>query len=354
MNNQARTTPIYIRLGLLLLAALLLFGLSPLALTARAAPDDGWKENIELTGNFTGTFTLDSSTSQIFRVDNAAPGDSWTGTITIRNKAGGPMEVALLSIASELEDLALYNALTLDIKVGNTTVYSGSYGATPVPVTPFYVVPAGTSMQLTATVAFPPHYGNEMMGKEMDSTWIFEARYLGDGPGPALYPYTVKYLDAETGAPLADDKTAYAPYGESVTEYALDIEGYTPDASEKSITIRAKNNLITFYYEKAELPSEPSTPPSDEPSAEPSDPGSQPSDDPSAEPSDPGSQPSNDPSTEPSDPGSPPSDKPVQTGNDLSESNTTPVIYIFLALLCAVAILIVFLRIRSAKRSREN
>lgn len=333
MNYQARTTPLFIRLGVLLLAALLLFGLSPLAQSAHAAPDDGWKENIELTGNFTGTFSLDSNTSQIFRVNNAAPGDSWTGTITIRNNAGGPMEVALLTIVSELEDLALFNALTLDIRVEDTTVYSGSYGATPKQISPYYVVPAGTSMQLTATVAFPAHYGNEMMGKKMNSTWTFDARYLGDGPGPALYPYTVKYLDKDTKKPLADDKTAYGPYGEEVTEYALDIDGYTPDASEKSITIRAKNNLIVFYYEKEETPS---TPPSESP--------------------DPDPDPSEHPSADPSDPLPQPSDKPggVQTGNDLSESNTTPAIYILIALLCIAAILVTYLRVRSAKRRRDS
>lgn len=328
MNEQVRTYPAFLRYGVLLLAVLLLFGLSPLAQTARADTGNGWEENIELTGEFSGTFTFTSNTSQIFRVDNAAPGDSWDGQITIRNSAGDYMEVALLTIVSELEDLELYNALTLDIQVSGETVYSGGYGDTPSQITPYYVVPAGSSLVMDVSVGFPSRYGNEMMGKEMNSTWTFEARLWSAGPGPAMYPYTVQYLDQETGEALAEEKHGYAPYGETVTEQALEIEGYTPDAAEKSIVIVDEGNLITFYYVKGDAP---------------------------VQPSDPGTEPS-DPGTEPTDPGTKPSEGPggVQTGNDLGVSNTTTAIFIILCIPCALAALVTCLRVRAEKRRRKD
>ena len=332
MTNQARSTPLYIRLGALLLAAFLLFGVVQ---TTHAASANGWSQNIELTGEFSGIFTLNSNTDEIFRVDNAAPGDSWSGEITIQNKASRAMDVSLLTIVSELEDTSLFNALTLNIQVKNQSVYSGSYGATPAQITPFYTIPARSSMVMYVTVSFPPHYGNEFMGKEMDSTWTFEARYHGGGSsGPSTYRYTVQYLDAETNLPLLDSKSAYALYGSKVTEYAPYIEGYTPDAAEKSIIIRASGNIITFLYEKV---SEPAPEPSPQPS--------QPSPEPSPEPSPQPPQPSPEPSPEPSD-----NPSKVQTGNDLSESNTMTITYTIIAGICLISIFVVWLRIRAAKR----
>ena len=243
------------------------------------------------------------------------------------------MEVALLSIVSVLDDLDMYNALTLDISVGQEQIYSGSYGTTPTPITPFYVVPAGTAMVLDVTVGLPATVGNEMMGKKMDSNWTFEARYLGDGPGPALYPYTVEYIDADTGTLLAESKHAYAPYGTEVTEDALEFAGYTPDAPQKTITIKAKDNLIVFYYEVSDpgttpdLPSGPDTPSGpQEPDPTPSDPEAPPSDD----------KPEN-----------------VQTGTDLSTSNTTSGIYLIAVILCTCAILLTVLRIRRMKKQED-
>ena len=327
MNHQTRSRPV--RIGVLLLALLLLVSLSPLVGTAKAA-GDGWKENIVLTGNFQGIFTLDSNTSEIFRVDNAAPGDSWRGSITIENRAGTPMEVALLSIVSELEDLDLYNALTLDIHVGQFQVYTGSYGATPIPVSPYFVVASGASIVMDVTVGLPATVGNEMMGKEMDSTWTFEARLLDGGPGQVLYPYIVKYIEKDSGAALAPDKVGYAPLGALVTEYALPIPGYLADAAHKSIIIQPGNNLIVFYYDKLAEDPDPAGP------DRPSDP-----DQPSG-PSDPDDDPSGD------HPGN------VQTGTDLSTGNTTTIIYILAAALCLLAILLIFLRIRAIKRQDDT
>lgn len=68
--------------------------------------------------------------------------------------------------------------------------------------------------------------------------------------------YTVRYLDADNNNnPLAADKTVTSPalnYQQVVSESALAITGYRPDANSKSVVLDydADNNIITFYYTK--------------------------------------------------------------------------------------------------------
>lgn len=313
--------PKLFRICVMILMLIFIVSLLSLQTVHAADIEDGWKQNIELTGNFVGTFSLNSNTAQILRVENAAPGDRWEGEITIKNSAGGPMEVALLTITSLLEDTALFETLELELEVGNDIVYSGSYDTSLDPITPFYVIPADQSMVIHVCLSFPPEVGNEMQGKEMDSLWTFEARYLGDGPGPALYPYAVMYIDDSTGERLADDKVSYAPYGEEVTEQALDIVGYVPDASEKTIVIQSEDNVIVFLYEGIPVVEE-------EPAASVSE----------------GPSEGNGTGT---------SGKGVPTGHDLADSNTTNLIYALLIGVCLLSICVIILRIRAARRDSE-
>lgn len=68
--------------------------------------------------------------------------------------------------------------------------------------------------------------------------------------------YTVRYLDADNNNnQLAADKTVTSPalnYQQVVSESALAITGYRPDANSKSVVLDydADNNIITFYYTK--------------------------------------------------------------------------------------------------------
>lgn len=68
--------------------------------------------------------------------------------------------------------------------------------------------------------------------------------------------YTVRYLDADNNNnQLAADKTVTSPalnYQQVVSESALAITGYHPDANSKSVVLDydADNNIITFYYTK--------------------------------------------------------------------------------------------------------
>lgn len=66
-------------------------------------------------------------------------------------------------------------------------------------------------------------------------------------------PYTVKYLEKDTGKMLVQDKRTAAAFGANVTETAVSLTGYTvAGANEQTITIQAdqQQNIITFYYVK--------------------------------------------------------------------------------------------------------
>ena len=65
--------------------------------------------------------------------------------------------------------------------------------------------------------------------------------------------YTVKYLSAEDGSVLSDDKTITSinyNVGQVITEKYVGIDGYRPDSTAKTITLKnaAADNVITFYY----------------------------------------------------------------------------------------------------------
>ena len=66
--------------------------------------------------------------------------------------------------------------------------------------------------------------------------------------------YTVKYLDAATGAPLIEAKEYTVKYA-VVTETFQYIKDYIPDAFHKRLILSAneEENVITFYYTKDEV-----------------------------------------------------------------------------------------------------
>lgn len=66
-------------------------------------------------------------------------------------------------------------------------------------------------------------------------------------------PYTVKYLDKETGKPVADEKTVSDNRKAVVTEKFVTVTGMMPDAYQKRLVVSAEEgavNEIIFYYVK--------------------------------------------------------------------------------------------------------
>lgn len=71
--------------------------------------------------------------------------------------------------------------------------------------------------------------------------------------------YTVNYLEQSTNKVLATVKTVTGQtFGASVTENAIDINGYSKvDPASATITIDVENNVITFYYQLNQTPLDP-------------------------------------------------------------------------------------------------
>ena len=66
-------------------------------------------------------------------------------------------------------------------------------------------------------------------------------------------PYTVKYLNKETGEPVETEKTVSDNRKAVVTETFKPVEGYMPDAYQKRLVVSAEQgavNEIIFYYTK--------------------------------------------------------------------------------------------------------
>ena len=63
--------------------------------------------------------------------------------------------------------------------------------------------------------------------------------------------YTVKYLEKDTDKPLADQVTRTdKTFGETYTEDAITINGYTVDKDQKTVNVGTNTNEIIFYYTK--------------------------------------------------------------------------------------------------------
>lgn len=158
-----------------LLAALLIFVsvfAFPVCANATARANE---EHVILQGKFEGKFELTGNKSKLFHLENVGPGDVWSGKIYIKNSTGRDMDISLLSIASNIEDMLLFDALTLDISCNGEVLYSGSYHTGLNPVLPKRILAPKTDMVLNIQVTVPITAGNELLSKEMDSTWTFEA-----------------------------------------------------------------------------------------------------------------------------------------------------------------------------------
>ena len=193
---KQRTRRLFRAVPAFILAVLLLLSLIPVTAHADTTPQTPkmqvYEGEIELTGKYNGRFSLDSSDVYLFKLEDMTPGDSWVGKIHVKNTGSRKMEIAILSIVSDLEDTKLFDALQLEISQGETEIYSGSYGGTKEPITKF--LPINGRETLTFDVKF--------MGTKMDSTWTFEGRYYGGGGSRPSNPEPIKIqtgVDMSTG-----------------------------------------------------------------------------------------------------------------------------------------------------------
>ncbi len=182
-----------ILLALISILLCFVFVLFAIPFSASAKTYISTDQYIELDGTFTGTFDLSTNTSQLFYIKNMVPGDSWVGTIHVKNSAPDKMDFAVVSVSSDLEDTLLFDSLVTKMVINEETVYEGSYGfeSSEEYMTKIYTLRPGDVLEIDVEVSLPETVGNELMGKEMDSTWVFEAIYYGslinDEPAPTGY-----------------------------------------------------------------------------------------------------------------------------------------------------------------------
>jgi len=86
---------------------------------------------------------------------------------------------------------------------------------------------------------------------KIGGTWLVwvEATFTGTvvSEGATVVGYTVNYVDEE-GNPVATAKNGTGIVGDTITETAVEVEGYTADEATKSITLVDGTNTITFTY----------------------------------------------------------------------------------------------------------
>ena len=193
---KQRTRRLFRAVPAFILAVLLLLSLIPVTAHADTTPQTPkmqvYEGEIELTGKYNGRFSLDSSDVYLFKLEDMTPGDSWEGKIHVKNTGSRKMEIAILSIVSDLEDTKLFDALQLEISQGETEIYSGSYGGTKEPITKFLPIEGQKTLTFDVKVTFPKECGNEFMDTKMDSTWTFEGRYYGGGGSQPSNPDPIK------------------------------------------------------------------------------------------------------------------------------------------------------------------
>lgn len=190
-----------------------------------------------------------------------APGDYWDSVIKLKNnsKSKNSIEVKLITIKSLISDTKLYDSMDLTIKEGNKIIYKGPYNGQP--STDYYTLKPGEEINWNITMGIPGEAGNELQGKIMDSVWTFEANYdlpyepsNPSNPHTPKYTYEVRYVD-ENGNEIYKRKISTAELNKIITEYPVNIDGYTPDKSSQKlkITRNIKDNILIFTYTKNQV-----------------------------------------------------------------------------------------------------
>lgn len=139
------------------------------------------------------------------------------------------------------EYTVIYKLKGSDTEIAERTVSSGLAGTTKT------VEPkGGTELKEGYQEGYFPTVKSKSLLLDINSedlTVVFE--YVPMSP----LPYTVKYLEKETGTNLIEDKVVSDNRKAVVTETFVKIEGYMPDAYQKRLVVTADGeNVLYFYY----------------------------------------------------------------------------------------------------------
>jgi len=319
-------------LAALMAALMILSGFTPTAYAANENDDyrnaRKYKTAIKLTGReVEEQYELTTKDLYLFSLEGAAPGDTWYGSVKVENHTETDMAISVHSIQSTLEqDTALFDTLDLRISVAGKTAYRGGYGDAGSPVTDYYILPPGDVLFFDIRVSLPETAGNASQGSQMDSTWTFKAVFFE--PEQTVLDYQVYYIN-QYFEDLLPCKTGHGYPNEVITEYAPSIGGYMPDEQAKQLLLEeGGRNVIYFIYYPEDSTSIPETP------ADPSTPTTP-------------DRPNPPDKTIPFDP----EDDIINTGFDMTESNTS---YFTYAVALMLALFVAVLTTFSIRKMRRN
>ena len=140
-----------------------------------------------------------------------------------------------------------YKIQDTDTQIADPTTGSGLAG-----VTKTFEAKGGSELYADYQVGYFPVVKSHSMtldinATEEDNSNVFTFWYVQK----EAVPYTVKYLNKETGEPVADEKTVSYNRKAVVTETFVPVSGMMPDAYQKRLVVSAEEgavNEIIFYY----------------------------------------------------------------------------------------------------------
>ncbi len=137
------------------------------------------------------------------------------------------------------------------LKGTDTQIADPTIGSTLAGMNKTFLAKGGSELYSGYQEGYFPTTNSHTVTMSVDGNNVFTFEYVAK----ESVPYTVRYVDKETGEEkisakyVADNKKAV------VTEKFVWIDGYMPDAYQKRLVLSADNpdqNVITFYYSKDE------------------------------------------------------------------------------------------------------
>lgn len=158
------------------------------------------------------------------------------------------LEVYAKWSSNDLKEYTVYYKIQgTDTQIADPTTGSGLAG-----ITKTFDAKGGTDLYADYQEGYFPVTKSHSMtidinATEENDTNVFTFWYVQKN----AVPYTVKYLNKETGEPVADEKTVSDNRKAVVTETFVPVSGMMPDAYQKRLVVSAEENAVNeiiFYY----------------------------------------------------------------------------------------------------------
>jgi len=207
--------------------------------------------SVEITGDSQG-IVIEPADRPLFTMNNMAPGDSGSSTITVRNEGEKSFTFSISAVKEGGDDILFDGLQIVAADADGAEVYSGPLSG--LDGIGMGKVAAGGSEEYTFTVTFPQPSGNEYQGKTLSVKFVFTATGDSGGNGhhdskddkdrkeaqedeliPVEEPEEIiPDLPEELEEPLVEEPIEIIPDAPVVPEVPADTEGELPRTGEFS------------------------------------------------------------------------------------------------------------------------